>query len=351
MRSYGIFTSIVLLLALSFVAHSQDDSDFSSTINWYYSACEEGMVVDLHGAMQAGYDVYFQGFDLFGGAGEPITALRRVAVNGDYSLSKTVNWMGAASRELGTPISVVFRIARENDPDDTLFQEASDDYLEECLEPGSTLEMDETPGEGDVVASSGVYLPDGGLLNPILYEAPEPLVQIGARPSENRNPDRSGTPGMIYAECAENPAAQPGLLYDTDELTLFWSWYARTAEQVQDHIINARYRVELLGYTVPGVKISEIKQIPNSSDWWVFYTANLGGKWEPGGYGVHMELRWANPISDGYADFGPGTENELIDGGCWFEVLRNPWDVAVIHENPSTPLVTYTDDGQRIEPD
>lgn len=343
MRRYGIFKSIVFLLALSFIAQADDDSGMSSTINWYYSACEDRMVVDLHGNMQAGYDIFFQGFDTHGGAGEPITALRRVAVNDYYAQSKTVNWMGAATRELGTPISVVFRIARENDPDATLFQEASDDILEECLEPGSTLEVSELPGEGDVVASAGVYLPEGGFLNPILYEAPEPLVQIGARRSENRNPDRSGTPGMIYAECADNPAAQPGLLYDTDELTLFWSWYAQTPEQVQDHITNARYRVELRGMTVPGVKVSEIKQIPNSPDWWVFYTANLGDKWEPGGYGVHMELRWANPISDGYAEFGPGTANELIDSGCWFEVLANPWEVAVIHENPKTPLVTYDD--------
>ena len=344
MRKSCLLTCILLLLALAGTTLADDDIVTSSTVNWYYSACEDGMVVDLYGQIQPGYDIYYQGFDLYGGLGEPITALRRVSVNGHYAVSQTVNWMGAAERELGTPISVVFRIARENNPDSALFQEASDDTLEECLEPGSTLDVDETPGSGDLIGSSGIFMPDGNMLNPEYYEPPEPIVNIGARPSENRIYGRSATPGMIFLDCAETDGAEPGILWDTDELTLFWSWYARTEEQVQDHLLNARYRVELGGQTVPDIRISEVTRIPNSSDWWVFYTVKLGDKWEPGTYGTHYELRWANPINDGYDDFGPGTGIEMLDGGCLFTIERNPWDVPVIHENPAWPLKTYNDD-------
>ena len=343
MRRYGIFMSFVLLLLMVFSAQAQDESNFSSTINWFYSACEDRMVVDLHGRMQAGYDVYYQAFDLFGGNGQAITGLRRVSVNGDYSLSQEVNWLGGATRALGTPISVVFRIGRENDPDSTTFQEASDDYLGTCEEQGSTLEAEETLGTSDIISSSGVFTPDGGLLNPIYYVPPEPLVQIGARPSDNEVPGRTANPGLIFAECADVAGADPGILYDTDGIIVFWSWFAKTVAQVEDHLLNARYMANLGGQPIPDIQVSEIKQVPGSLNWWVFYTVNLGDKWEPGTYGIDFAVAWVNPISDGYEEFGPDTANERLDSGCLFVIERNPWDVQVIHEQPSLPLRTYNE--------
>ncbi len=343
MRRYGIFMSFVLLLLVVFSAQAQDESNFSSTINWFYSACEDRMVVDLHGRMQAGYDVYYQAFDLFGGNGQAISGLRRVSVNGEYSLSQEVNWLGRETRALGTPISVVFRIGRENDPDSTVFQEASDDYLGTCEEPGSTLEAEETLGTSDIISSSGVFTPDGGLLNPIYYVPPEPLVQIGARPSDIEVPGRTANPGFIFAECADVAGTDPGILYDTDEIIVFWSWFAKTVAQVEDHLLNARYMANLGGQPIPDIQISEIKQVPGSLNWWVFYTVNLGDKWEPGTYGIDFAVAWVNPISDGYEEFGPDTANERLDSGCLFVVERNPWDVQVIHEQPSWPLRTYNE--------
>ena len=343
MHRYRIFASMLLTVVFAFAARAQDDNNFSSTINWFYSACEDRMVVDLQGSIQAGYDIYYQAFDLFGGLGQPITALRRVSANGDYATSQSVNWLGESTRALGTPISVVFRIGRENDPDDTIFQEPSDDYLGTCEAPGSTLEEVESIGTGDIIGSSGVFTPVGGLLNPIFYVPPEPLVQIGARPSENRTPGRMADPGLIFAECADVEGADPGILYDFDEIRIFWSWYAKTKEQVQDHLTNARYKAELLGQPIPDIQVSEIKQIPGSLNWWVFYTVNLGDKWEPGRYGINFAVAWVNPITDGYDEYGPGTDNELLDSGCLFVIHPNPWDIPVIHEQPSWPLRTYND--------
>ena len=139
MRALKIIASLFLLFSSAIAVPAQDDSGFSSTVNWFYSACEDRMVIDLEGTMQSGYDLYFQAFDLFGGLGEAITGLRRISVNGDYSVSQEINWLNGESRALGTPISVVIRIGSELDPDSTLFQQPSDDYLGECEEPGSTL--------------------------------------------------------------------------------------------------------------------------------------------------------------------------------------------------------------------
>ena len=346
MHRLRIIASALFLLILTLAVRAQDDTNYSSTVNWFYSACGDRMVVDLQGTIEAGYDVYYQAFDLFGGRGNPISALRRVSVNGDYSLSQTVNWLGGSTRALGTPISVVFRIASENDPDDAIFEGPSDDYLGECLEPGSTLTevQVEGPSTGDMIGSSGVFTPDGSLLNPIFYTPPEPLVQIGARPSENVTPGRTANPGLIFAECADVEGADPGVLYDYDPIIVFWSWFAQTYEQVEDHLRNATYKAHLQGQPLPEWRVSDIKQVPGDPNWWVFYTVNLGDKWKPGTYGISFELRWLNPISDGYEEFGPGTANELIDSGCQFTIQPNPHGVPVLHEQPAIPLRVYHDE-------
>lgn len=347
MQILKLLTGILLLLTVSTSLQAQENSEFSSTVEWFYSACADRMVIDFAGTMQADYDIYFQAFDLFGGAGEPITGLRRVSVNGDYAVTREIYWLGRATRVLGTPISVVIRIARESNPDDTIFQEPSDDFLGTCVEPGSTLTDKELtsggPVAGDMIASSGVFTPAGELLNPIYYQEPEPIVQIGARPSERAVPGRTANPGLIFAECADVAGADPGLIYDTDEITVFWSWFAKTAEQVASHIANAQYAIRLYGQPFPDVNVSEIKQIPGSGNWWVFYTVKLGDKWKPGNYEVNFSLSWRNPITDGYEDFGPGTENQRIDSGCRFKIQRNPYGLEVVHEQPALPLRTYND--------
>ena len=117
MRFAKPFVVSLLLFTLVFGAQAQEDGGFTSTVNWLYSACEDRMVVDFSGTMELGYDLYFQAFDAFGGLGEAITGLRRISVNGDYSVSQVIYWLNGQTRPLNTPISVVIRIGRENDPD------------------------------------------------------------------------------------------------------------------------------------------------------------------------------------------------------------------------------------------
>ena len=344
MRGLKILASLALLLSLSIVTPAQDDSDFSSTVNWFYSACEDRMVIDFDGTMQLGYDLYYQAFDQLGGLGNAITGLRQISVNGDYALSQAIYWLNNQTRSLDSPISVVIRIGREDDPENTLFSEPSDDYLGECEAPAHELvEGVDVSNLPQLVTSSGVFRPDGGLLNPVFTVPPEPIVQIGARPSDNLlvEPGRTADPGLIFAECMDVEGAGPGVLYDIDEIRVFWSWYAKTAAQVQDHINKAQYNVRVYGQPIPNVQVSEIKRVPGSLNWWVFYTVNLGAKWEPGNYNVDYAVNWTEPITDGYEDFVPGTANERLDSGCQFSIKRNPFGVEVLHEQPALPLKTY----------
>ncbi len=341
-------TLIVILLFSTIMTslHAQDSNEPTSTINWFYTACEDRMVVDFNGTIQSGYDIYFQAFDGFGGTGNAITGLRRIPVDGDYAVSQTVPWLNAETRVLGTPISVVIRMARETDPDNTIFSEPSDDFLATCAEPASTLVNGEdltsgTLNPGDIVSSAGIWTPDGGVLNPVYYTAPEPIVKIGARASDVRIPGRTANPGLIFAECADVPGADPGVIFDTDEIVVYWSWFAKTAEQVESHIANSVYAVTLNGQSFPEVRVSPIQKIEGSPNYWVFYTVNLGDKWQPGGYGINFALAWVNTITDGFDDYGPGTENELIDSGCYFTVQKNPYGTEVVYQQPSSPLKTF----------
>ena len=342
MKTYKPLISLLFILTVLTAAQAQRNS----TIQWFYSACTENIVVDLSGTMDPGYDIYYQAFDLFGGLGEPLTGLRRVSVNGNYALSQVINWNGRETRAAGSPVSIVFRMARENDPDATIFEEPSDDYvLAECHEAGSTLDEGAITSDSNMIDSSGVFTPDGGMLNPIYAQPPEPVVQIGARRTETEHPGRTANPGLIFAECAGIPGADPGILFDTDPITIFWSWYARTPQQIQDHITNAQYTATLNGQPLPEPALSPIKQVSNSRDWWVFYTVNLGDKWQPGGYNIHLAVSWANPVYDGYEDFGPDTKNVRLDSGCYFAIQRNPWGIPVVHEQPSYPLQSYSGSG------
>ncbi len=339
-------TKTLLLLLLPFAlllgAQAQEETEYTSTVNWFYSACEDRMVIDLSGTMESGYDLYFQAFNAYGGLGQAITGLRRVNVDGDYAVSQVIYWLDGATRALDTPISVLIRIGRETDPDSTIFEAPSDDTLGECAEPSSTLvEGIDTSALPVLLSSAGVFTPDGSLLNPVYSRPAEPIVQIGARAKPATEPGRTLNPGLIFAECEDVEGADPGILYDTDTIRVFWSWFAKTREQVQKHIDTAQYAIKLHGLTIPNVQVSAVKQIPGSLNWWVFYTANFGDKWEPGIYEINYAVGWSEAITDGYEDFGPGTANERLGSRCIFIIRENPFGVEVLHEQPSMPLTTY----------
>jgi hypothetical protein len=138
---------------------------------------------------------------------------------------------------------------------------------------------------------------------------------------------------LIFAECDDYPAANPGLLYDTDTLVVFWSWFASTPELVQQHIDNAVYEVGIFDSQpfVPSVIVSDITQ--RGRNYWVFYTVTLGNA-KPGSYPIEFKLSWRNPISDGYDDFGPGTANERFNSTCAFTVRPNVEGKSVSYEFP-----------------
>jgi hypothetical protein len=357
--------SLAAILALGAISHAQQaaatPSSPQSSINWFWAICDTKAVVDLDGNMVAGDDVYLQFFRENDARGAALSDLIRVSANGAFRTSQVINFPSGVTLGVGQFGSMRIAIASETDPTKASFSRVVNDVYDTCITPANPVGsitpvgsgagsgvgqfVDPTTGvvvnpiAGEVIRTSGILKPGGGYLNPVYAQPVESTVQIGVRPSENiREIGRVTDVGLLFAECDQFPGADPGRLYDTDNLTVFWSWYARTAAQVRDHLAKAQYRVffespGLPSQIFPNVQVSPIVR-REDGNFYVFYTVNLGNNYLPGIYRVNYEVGWSEPTFDGYENFGPGTENEILRGSCTWEIEKNPYGVNVNYNNP-----------------
>lgn len=307
----------------------------SSTVDAFLIACADAAIVNFSGTLLSNFSVYYQ---LFASDGTAITGLRRADASGDFTYSERVPYPAGTALSTGGALTAQVRVARTTDASRIDFEFTLNDVQDGCGSPlyplGSSSDSGsaDSGGGGAVITGVGftrsILAPDG-VLNPNLQA--EPDVFIGARPSEQF---RSQTAGLIFAECNAFPLANPGLVYDTDRITVYWSWFAQTRELVDQHLANAQYSVRLNRATFNSVRISE--PVFRDGDYWVFYTADAGNLL-PGHYEVEYRVTWAAAISDGYDDFGPGTANFQLANNCNFNVLQNPNGVSVPHNLAFTP--------------
>lgn len=331
----------------------------ASSINWVFGTCDNRAIVDLTGTMQAGYDVYLQIYRETGARGEALSDVIRVSVNGSFQVSQVINYPAGKVLALGQFASMKISIGSESNASTTIYSNIQDDVYDTCITPaysttatsttatgigttGATGTTGTSTGLGNVVSVSKVLKPNGGYLNPVYASPQESVVQIGVRPSQNtRELGRVSDVGIIFAECDQFAGAHPGRLFDTDPLLVFWSWYAKTAQQVRDHLATAQYDVVIEINGAPAQYFQSVNVSPvarrEDGNFWAFYTVNMGNGWPPGLYRINYRVTWSQPISDGYASFGPGTENEVLTGHCIFNIENNPYGVKITHRLPVAP--------------
>lgn len=294
-----------------------------SSVQIFFVACADQAVVNLSGTIDPGEDVYYQVFSSAGGAGTAITAMRRAQLDGTVAFSERLPYNSGATVAEGSIGSIRVIVAQEDDIDASTIDTTVNDVQDGCADPQNTIGTStdaSAPATTTTTVDLGpaVVSPFGGFLNPDLSVETQPIVVIGARQQRGY---RSPTPGLIFAECTEAPRAEPGLIYDTDNIVIFWSWYASTEAQVQDHLAQANYEVTLNHQPFFDVVVSPIaKRGPN---FFVFYTVQVGNL-TPGTYGVEYRVTWDAVINDGFADYGPGTANTSDRGTCQFTITSNP---------------------------
>jgi hypothetical protein len=288
----------------------------TSSVNIFYVACETQGVINFDGQMEPGYDIYYQLFSGSGGSGQALSDLRQISVDGSYAVSEQLPYNSGQTVASGSIGSARVLMARETNSSSIIYETTVDDIQDGCNSPQNALVSSTGANEVPAVQTTGILSPSGGFLN---TERPENALVVIGVPDDAA---RSNKPGEVFAECDQyKPEADTGLLYDNDNIMIFWSWYASSPELVQDHIDSAIYDVRFQTAPLINVQVSPIQQ--RGRNYWVFYTAQIGNL-SPGRYGVSFKLTWRQQIDDGFEKFGPGTLNDRVLSTCTFEIERNP---------------------------
>lgn len=112
-------------------------------------------------------------------------------------------------------------------------------------------------------------------------------------------------------------------------LSIYWTWYARTVEQIQDHLDAGTYQVQL--ERREGDSWQLVRTLDDYNNYRTALTRAPNGRpevrWfvpigtlEVGEYRVNYRLTWSRRIEDGDSSFGPGGAEEINTGTCVFRV-------------------------------
>lgn len=115
--------------------------------------------------------------------------------------------------------------------------------------------------------------------------------------------------------------SQP-VVTENDTISIFWSWFVTEPELMQDHITTVNYEITLNGAVLENwsqFRRPMFQDPEEDNNWTVYWYAPIG-QLEAGEYTLGYRATWSAPISDGLAEFGPGTANEEETGQCTFTV-------------------------------
>lgn len=358
------FILFLLLLAFGSVALAQDGTETAgeeegpqTTVEIFFVACEDVGVMNLTGTAQPGFDIFYQVFNGSSGTGDALTSLRRINAEGDYAFSERIPYRDGQRVAPGAVASARVIIAPVDAPENPDFETTVDDIQDGCNDAQNALQSSDDAGdplpadqEQEAADTFGIAKPDGGFLNnAAVSPAAEPAVVIGPRTGESG--ERASEAGLVFAQCdAFLPEAEPGLIYDSDNVRVYWYWFAKTAETLEQNLARTNYSVSINGAPVPANTVIVSPVTPRNDVFYRFYTVPVGNL-RQGYYQVSFRQTWSQAINDGFEDYGPGTANPVLDTTCNFRVTENPFDFPTNPSNlynPSeTPLVDFTE--RRIE--
>jgi hypothetical protein len=126
----------------------------------------------------------------------------------------------------------------------------------------------------------------------------------------------------VFAICNDRslgPGA-PTTLRAGATIDVFWGWFARTQEQVQQHLDSASYEVRVDGVLLENWQNYQTEIRPSGVNQYVVYWYVPYGPLPAGEHEITYQVTWTQPISDGLEDYGPNTENPFEQGNCTFTV-------------------------------
>lgn len=143
-------------------------------------------------------------------------------------------------------------------------------------------------------------------------QASTPTARPPATPRFNVN---------VFAFC-NDPAFginAPSNLTAGSTIRIYWAWFASSEAYLRQHMTNATHELRINGLTIENVNRYRINPSRSGNQhvvyWYVPY-----GPLEAGPHVITYRVTWRNPINDGYAAYGPGTDTEFEEESCNFVV-------------------------------
>ncbi len=175
------------------------------------------------------------------------------------------------------------------------------------------------------LAASGIVVPTATLpANVTPTFTPFGLPASSATPAsvggEGSGSTQQGVDVLAYCNNRAFGNPPPTNLRAGATIDVFWSWFAATPEQVQQHVDNAIYEVRVNGVLLENWR-SYATRISQRSDgnYWIYWFVPFGPL-AAGEYTITFRLTWQAQITDGYDVFGPGTNTPEETGSCTFTV-------------------------------
>lgn len=167
-------------------------------------------------------------------------------------------------------------------------------------------------GGGDIprATEAGLGGPTGG---PLLTSTRAPTLPPGTVSSQ------TGVDVLAYCDDTSFGSPPPRDLAAGSTIDVFWVWFARTRQQVEDHIAAAQYDVLLDGVPLDWRNyrgsIREQDDGTFAVSWFVPTQPLTAGE-----HRIDYRVSWSRAISDGFAQFGPNTSTPVETGSCTFTV-------------------------------
>ncbi len=151
--------------------------------------------------------------------------------------------------------------------------------------------------------------------------AASPTMSITPPPASGSARVRQGA--RVFALC-DNPALggdpPPTDLAAGSTIVVWWSWFARTEDQIRQHLENATYEVRVDGDLLTRLTVYRSGITKPGNDYVVSWTVPYEKPLEAGVHTITYRVTWTQTISDGYRNYGPNTNNPVEEGSCTFTV-------------------------------
>ncbi len=175
----------------------------------------------------------------------------------------------------------------------------------------------------------------GGIQLPQFTATFTPLANVTAGPTipvigATFTPSGSGSEGStgsqqgvdVLAYCDDKSFGRPAPtnLNSGATIDVFWSWFASTQQLIQQHIDNVVYDVKVDGVALQNWKEYRTPTRKQADGNYYAYWFVPYGPLNAGQHTITYAVTWNAEISDGYNNYGPGTDRTTETGTCNFTV-------------------------------